>query len=338
MTEFIKNRSLKKHNTFGINAKAKYFTSFKSTIELKKIISSQIYKNNKSFILGDGSNILLTKDFNGLIMHNQIKSINIVEDNQTSIIVEVGGGMNWHTFVEWSVKKNLSGIENLALIPGTVGASPVQNIGAYGMEVKDTISKVYVFMIKERKVKIFSNNDCKFEYRDSIFKRSLKNRVIITKVEFRLLKKALNKTNYGAIENELKHLNLKPSPKNIAKAVINIRNRKLPNPSELGNSGSFFKNPVISVTKFKSLKKDFPYIIGYRVSEKKIKIAAGWLIENAGFKGYRNGDAGVHKNQALVLVNYKKASGQDIMNLARHIQKTILERYDIQIEPEVNIL
>ena len=246
--------------------------------------------------------------------------------------------MNWHSFVKWSIKKKLSGIENLALIPGTVGASPVQNIGAYGMEVKDTITKVHVFMIKEQDVRLFSNKDCKFKYRDSIFKRSLKDSVIITKVVFRLLKTALNKTSYGAIEDELMKLNLNPSPKNIAKAVINIRNRKLPNPSELGNSGSFFKNPIISRNKFESLKKDFPGIVGYKVSENQTKIAAGWLIETAGLKGYRKGDAGVHEKQALVLVNYENASGQDIINLAKDIQKTILERYDIQIEPEVNIL
>ncbi len=338
MPDFKENHSLKKYNTFGINAKAKYFTVFESIIDLKDILASEIYKKNKNFILGEGSNILFTKDFNGLILHNQIKGICILEDNNDSVIVEVGGGMNWHDFVEWSVSQELSGIENLALIPGTVGASPVQNIGAYGMEVKDTITKVHTFMIEEEEIRIFSNDECKFEYRDSIFKGSLKDKIIITKVEFRLLKTALNKTTYGAIEEELKTLNVKPSPKNIADAVINIRNRKLPNPSELGNSGSFFKNPIISTSKFESLKTDFPEIVGYKISENETKLAAGWLIENAGLKGYREGDAGVHKKQALVLVNYENANGEDIMNLARNIQETILERYGVQIVPEVNIL
>ena len=206
------------------------------------------------------------------------------------------------------------------------------------MEVKDTITKVHAFMVHEKEIEIFSNEDCKFKYRDSIFKGLLKDRLIITKVEFKLQKTAINKTTYGAIQEELKTLNLKPSPKNISDAVINIRNRKLPNPAKLGNSGSFFKNPIISTRMFESLKKDFPGIVGYKISENQTKIAAGWLIENAGLKGYRKGDAGVHKKQALVLVNYEKASGKDIMNLAKKIQKTILTRYGIQIEPEVNIL
>jgi len=281
---------------------------------------------------------LLTQDFDGLILHNKIAGICILEDNEEFSIVEVGAGVNWHEFVQWSVSQELSGVENLALIPGTVGASPVQNIGAYGMEVKDTITKVHAFEIKKRTTKTFSNEECKFEYRNSVFKITLKDKIIITKVEFKLLKTPLNKTTYGAIEEELKILKLNPSPKNIANAVINIRNRKLPNPEELGNSGSFFKNPIISTSKFNSLKKDFPDIVGYKISDNETKLAAGWLIEKAGLKGYRDGDAGVHKNQALVLVNHGNASGQEINNLSRKIQKTILEKYGIQIEPEVNIL
>ena len=338
MPDFKENYSLKKHNTFGITAKAKYFAAFDSIIELKDILDSEIYSVNKTFILGGGSNILLTKDFDGLILHNKIAGICILEDNEEFVIVEVGGGVNWHEFVQWSVSQELSGVENLALIPGTVGASPVQNIGAYGIEVKDTITKVHAFEIEKRTTNIFSNKECKFEYRNSVFKVTLKDKIIITKVEFKLLKTPPNKTTYGAIEKELQALNLKPSPKNIADAVINIRNRKLPNPAELGNSGSFFKNPVISRSKFELLKKDFPKIVGYKISDNETKIAAGWLIDNAGLKGYRNGDAGVHKDQALVLVNYEKASGKDIINLAKKIQKTILEKYTIALETEVNIL
>ena len=338
MSRFKENYCLKKHNTFGIDVRAKYFSSFESTTELKEIIDSEIYTHNKTFILGEGSNILLTQDFNGLILHNKITGIDILEENQEHTVVAVGGGVNWHEFVTWSVNKKLSGIENLALIPGTVGASPVQNIGAYGMEVKDSITQVHTLEIKDRKAKVFSNQECKFEYRTSIFKETLKDKIIITKVEFKLSKKALNKTSYGAVEEELNVLNLKPSPRNIANAVINIRNRKLPNPLEIGNSGSFFKNPIIPTAKFESLKIDFPEIVGYKVSEDETKIAAGWLIEDAGLKGYRDGDAGVHENQALVLVNYAKASGENIMKLAKKIQDTILKRYDVQIEPEVNIL
>ena len=338
MLEFKKNYCLKKHNTFGIDVKAKHFVSFSCEEQLKAIINSEIFYNNKTCIIGGGSNILLTKDFDGLILHNTINKIHVLEDNEEFVIVEVGGGVNWHEFVQWSISQELSGIENLALIPGKVGASPVQNIGAYGIEVKDTITKVHAFTIEKKRTQIFSNKECEFEYRNSVFKSTLKDKVIITKVEFKLLKTPLNKTSYGAIKDELQSLNLKPSPKNIANAVINIRNRKLPNPEEIGNSGSFFKNPVVSTKKFESLKKDFPNIVGYKLSKNETKIAAGWLIEKIGFKGYRDGDSGVHKNQALVLVNYGKASGKEIMNLAQKIQKTIFRKFRIQIEPEVNIL
>ena len=338
MLEFKKNYCLKKHNTFGINVKAKHFVSFSCEEQLKAIVNSEIFHNNKTCIIGGGSNILLTKDFDGLILHNTINKIHILEDNEEFVIVEVGGGVNWHKFVEWSIDLNLSGIENLALIPGSVGASPVQNIGAYGMEVKDTITKVYTFDIKKKSTKIFNNQECRFEYRNSIFKSTLKDKIIITKVEFKLSKIPLNKTTYGSIKDELNNLKLNPSPKNIAKAVINIRNKKLPNPIKLGNSGSFFKNPIISKNKFEALKEEFPEIIGYQISTNKIKLAAGWLIENAGMKGFRDNNVGVHKMQALVLVNYGNANGEDIMNLAKKIQKIILEKYGIQIEPEVKIL
>jgi len=338
MCSIEENFSLKNHNTFGIDAKAKYFAEFDSLFALKEIISSEIFQNNKSFILGGGSNILLTKDFEGLILHNKIEGICILEDNENNITVEVGGGVDWHDFVMWSVSQELSGVENLALIPGTVGASPIQNIGAYGMEVKETIHKVTALEIATQEIKTFSNEDCNFEYRNSIFKEELKNKFIITKVEFELSKTPLNKTTYGAIEEELKTLNLEANPKNIADAVINIRNRKLPNPSEIGNSGSFFKNPIISTERFEELQKEFPNIVGYKITESTTKIAAGWLIDNAGLKGYRKADAGVHKNQALVLVNYGNASGNDIINLAKEVQHKIKDKYGISIEAEVNIL
>jgi UDP-N-acetylmuramate dehydrogenase len=338
MHKFEENFSLKNYNTFGINVNAKYFSEFDSIFELKDILNSEVYKSNKSFILGGGSNLLFTQDYDGLIIHNKVKGICILEDNENNIIVEVGGGVNWHEFVMWSVNQELSGVENLALIPGTVGASPVQNIGAYGLEVKDTIHKVTAFEIASQKVKEFNNEKCKFSYRNSIFKEELKNQLIITKVEFNLSKKPLNKTNYGAIEEELKKLKLEASPKNIAEAVINIRSKKLPNPSELGNSGSFFKNPIISTSKFIELQKDFPNIVGYRTSNTETKVAAGWLIDNAGLKGYRIGDAGVHKNQALVLVNYGKASGKDIIELSKFVKEKVAKKYGITIEEEVNFV
>ena len=338
MSNILNNYSLKNHNTFGINVEAKYFSTFNSMIELKEILKINLHKKEKFFILGSGSNILLTKDFDGFILHNKIEGICIIEDNENDIIVEVGSGVVWHDFVMWSVNQELSGIENLALIPGTVGASPVQNIGAYGMEAKDSITKVHTLEIKNKKVKIFSNKDCEFSYRNSIFKKEKEKKFIITKVEFRLSKEHFNRTEYGAIEEELKKLKLKANPATIAKAVIKIRNRKLPNPKVLGNSGSFFKNPVIETSEFNVLKKEFPKMIGYAISNSQTKVAAGWLIDNAGLKGYRKADAGVHKNQALVLVNYGNATGTEIIKLAKEIQQKIKAQYGIIIEPEVSIL
>ena len=235
-------------------------------------------------------------------------------------------------------RKNLSGIENLALIPGSVGACPVQNIGAYGMEAKDSIISVQTIDLKSNKERSFKNKDCDFKYRDSIFKNKLKNKIIITKVTFRLNKQPINNISYGNIELELKKLKLSPSPKNIANTIIKIREKKLPDPKKIGNCGSFFKNPIISNSQFLKLQKKFPEIIHFKLPNKKIKISAGWLIENIGLKGYRKGDAGVHKQQALVIVNYGRANGKEILNLAIRIHKKVMEHYEIQIEPEVNIL
>jgi len=340
MSNILNNYSLKNHNTFGIAVKAKYFSTFDSVLELKEILKTSLHQEEKFFILGSGSNILLTQDFDGFILHNKIEGICILEDNENNILVEVGGGVIWHDFVMWSVSQELSGVENLALIPGTVGASPIQNIGAYGMEVKDSITKVHTLEIKNKEVKIFSNKDCEFSYRNSTFKKEEEEvkKFIITKVEFKLSKQPLNKTTYGAIEDELKHLNLEARPATIAEAVINIRSRKLPDPKVLGNSGSFFKNPIIETTEFEALKKEFPNMVGYTISSSQTKIAAGWLIDNAGLKGYRKADAGVHKNQALVLVNYGNASGTEIINLAKEIQQKVKEKYGISIKPEVSIL
>jgi UDP-N-acetylmuramate dehydrogenase len=332
------NYSLKNYNTFGIAAIAKYFACFSSENELVELLRNDLCKTEPLFILGGGSNILLTQDFEGLVLANTIKGMEVLAEDNHSSTIEVGAGEVWHDFVLWSIDKNLSGIENLALIPGLVGASPMQNIGAYGLEVKDVITTVHFIEIGSGNSKILSNEDCNFGYRDSIFKHKLKEKVVITKVIFKLSKTPLNKTTYGAIEKELQHLNLAPSPKNIAEAVINIRNQKLPDPKVLGNSGSFFKNPIIETSQFENLKREFPEMVGYTISETKTKIAAGWLIDNAGLKGYRKADAGVHKNQALVLVNYGNATGLEIINLAKEIQEKIKDKYGISITPEVNIL
>lgn len=338
MSNIKNNYSLKDQNTFKIDVKTKYFANFNSEEELLELLSNKICKDETLFILGEGSNILFTKDFKGIVLKNKIKGINILSEDKSSTTISVGAGENWHDFVVWSIKNNLSGIENLALIPGLVGASPIQNIGAYGAEVKDVITKVNYIEIETGIRKEINNVDCKFEYRSSIFKKQLKNKIVITKVVYKLSK--IHQTNilYGAINDELKHLKKDPSPAAIAEAVINIRNSKLPDPKILGNSGSFFKNPIITIENFKKLKNIFPNIIAYKVSNTHTKLAAGWLIEDLGYKGYQIGDAGVHKDQALVLVNHGKASGQEILNLANIIKTKVKEKYGVNLENEVNIL
>ncbi len=328
--------SLKKYNTFQINVSAKKYTKFSTIKQLKKTLNK--CNKNEILILGGGSNILLTKDINGIVLHNDIKGITVLKEDKNHVFVKVGAGEVWHDFVLWSVKQNLSGIENLALIPGSVGASPIQNIGAYGTEVKDTIEEVVAIEIKTRKTKKFKNIECEFQYRDSIFKNRIKGEYIITEVIFKLNKFHLNITSYGEVEKELNELKLNANPKNISTAIINIRNRKLPNPQELANCGSFFKNPTIETSQFKILKRKYPNIIGYKISEKKIKLAAGWLIENAGLKGYRISDAGVHTNQALVLVNYGESTGEEILNLSKIVKNKIQTMYNIELENEVTIL
>jgi len=338
MSNILNNYPLKHHNTFGIAAKAKYFANFSSEGELAELLKDDICKTEPLLILGGGSNILLTQDFDGLVLANNIKGIEIITEDEESTNIIVGAGEIWHDFVLWSIRQNLSGIENLALIPGLVGASPMQNIGAYGAEAKDVITKVSYIEIETGNKKSLTNSECNFGYRNSIFKNDLKEKVVITKVVYKLSKTPLNNTKYEAITDELKRLNKEPSPQSIAQAIINIRSGKLPDPKVLGNSGSFFKNPIIETTQFEKLKKDFPEIIGYRISETQTKVAAGWLIDNAGLKGYRKADAGVHKNQALVLVNHGNANGSEIIDLAKEIQETIKDKYSINIEPEVNIL
>ena len=338
MSLFKENYCLKSLNTFKIKIQTKYFAEFYSIDELICILNSNIYKNNDSFILGGGSNILFTKNYTGVVIHNRIQGIQIMEQDSNFVYVKVGAGENWHDFVEWSVSKSLSGIENLALIPGTVGASPVQNIGAYGMEVKDCIKEVNTINIDKRKEETYLNKNCQFKYRNSIFKTTLKNKIIITSVIFKLSKKPLNKTKYGEIQHELTLRKLDPSPKNIMETVIKIRTKKLPDPNKIGNCGSFFKNPIISSAHFKNLKKDFPKIVSYQVSKYKFKIAAGWLIENAGLKGFKIGNAGTHQKQALVIVNYGNATGLEIKGLAEKIQLKVFQKYKIKLETEVNII
>ena len=333
--EFNHNHPLKNLNTFGISANAENFANFNSIEELKRLL-----KNAKQplMILGGGSNILLTQNIKGSILKNEIFGIDIIEEDNKSVTVKVGGGVVWHDFVLWSLERDLGGIENLSLIPGSVGAAPMQNIGAYGCEIKSVFKQLEAVNIESKELKIFENKDCQFGYRTSIFKTQLKNKYVICSVTFRLNKYPEFNTSYGAIEDELRDMGEITSLKSISQAVINIRSRKLPDPNIIGNSGSFFKNPTISNIEFQSLKKDFPLIVGYPNGDNETKVAAGWLIEQAGWKGFRDGDAGVHKNQALVLVNYGNAKGKDILNLAKKIQDSVEQKFGIQLIPEVNIL
>ena len=328
--------SLKNYNTFGIEAKAKQFVSVSSIAELKEVLT----ENDDIFILGGGSNMLLTQDIEKLVVHVNLKGRKIVEENDDFAIVKAQAGENWHEFVLYCIEQNLGGIENLSLIPGNVGTTPIQNIGAYGVEIKDTILSCEALNLKTLEIETFTNADCQFEYRESIFKKELKNQYIITSVSFKLSTKNHKvSTTYGVIGAELQKNNIEnPTLKDISNAVIAIRQSKLPDPKELGNSGSFFKNPIISKEAYENAKALHPEMPHYVVSETEVKVPAGWLIEQAGFKGKRFGDAGVHKNQALVLVNYGAATGAEIVALSKNIQKTILEKFGIAIEAEVNII
>ena len=332
-----KNISLKHLNTFGMDVKAKEFASVGSELDLAKVLA---INSSNLLVLGGGSNMLLTEDPDALVLHINIKGIEVVSIFKNNIRVKVAAGENWHDFVSWSLKKNYGGIENLSLIPGNVGTAPIQNIGAYGVELKDVFVSCEAMDIKTQEQRTFVKDDCNFGYRNSIFKEELKDKYIITSVIFELstLHHKLKK-NYGTIENELKNIGIdNPTIQDISKAVISIRNSKLPNPKVIGNSGSFFKNPIISIERFKVLTNKFPKIPHYKFTESSVKVPAGWLIEVAGFKGKRIGNYGVHEKQALVLVNYGNASGKDILELSKKIQEAILIIFDIVLESEVNIL
>lgn len=332
------NFSLKNYNTFSIEAKAKRFVAVHSEDELKMVLENNA--QDKKFILGGGSNMLLTQNIDALVIHIDLKGKKIIKEDDDFVWVESQAGENWHEFVLWTINQNFGGLENMSLIPGNVGTTPVQNIGAYGKEIKDTFISCDAMEISTQKMKSFTKEECRFGYRESIFKHEAKDKFIITTVVFKLTKK--NHTisiDYGDIKAELAKINVqKLTIKDVSNAVIKIRNSKLPNPKELGNSGSFFKNPVISREQFLNVQAQFPEIKYFEVSENEVKVPAGWLIENAGLKGYRKDDAGIHKNQALVIVNYGKATGKDILNLSKYVQKTVFDKYGIAIEAEVNVI
>ncbi len=331
------NYSLQPFNTFGIDVKAKHFGAFSNINELQTCLNA--FPNEHLLILGGGSNMLFTQDFTGLVLRNAIKGITVVNEDDHKVYVKAGAGEVWHEFVLHCIANNWCGLENLSLIPGSVGASPMQNIGAYGVEIKDVFHELSAFHIESGEIHTFNKAQCQFGYRESVFKRALKNQYIITDVTFALDKQPSLQTGYGAIQQELDAKGISdPTIRDISEAVIAIRQSKLPDPKVLGNAGSFFKNPVITLEAFGPIQAKYPDVSHYVLSATEVKLAAGWLIEKAGLKGYRQGSCGVHEKQALVLVNYGGSIGQQIFDLSTHIIQTIQAQFGVTLEREVNII
>lgn len=336
--QVIGNFSLKSYNTFGIDATAREFVAVHSTQELKQILDERRLENK--FVLGGGSNMLLTKNIDALVIHIDLKGKRVLARDGDSVIVEAQAGENWHEFVLWTISQDFGGLENMSLIPGNVGATPIQNIGAYGAEIKDTMVSCDAMNIETQQMRTFSKDECGFGYRESVFKNAEKDKYIITSVVFRLTSRNHKiSTGYGDIAKKLAEDNIaSPTIKDVSDAVIAIRRSKLPDPKELGNSGSFFKNPIVPKAVYEKAAAAYPEMPHYVISDTEVKVPAGWLIEQAGFKGKRFGDAGVHKNQALVLVNYGNATGQEILAVAKAVQEAVLEKFGIAIEAEVNVI
>jgi UDP-N-acetylmuramate dehydrogenase len=325
--------SLRKYNTFGFDEAAECLVKLENEEQLAalKDLPAPLH------ILGGGSNVLLTGPLLGTVVLVSIKGIHIIREDESHVWIRCGAGEVWHDFVRYAIGNNFGGIENLALIPGTVGAAPIQNIGAYGVEIKECLEDLSVWRLDLQKSEVYTAAQCRFGYRDSIFKTELKGKVLITSVTFRLNKHSDLNTSYGAIRDELKHMSVAPSVQSVAEAVINIRRSKLPDPAEIGNAGSFFKNPVVSQSWYESLRENFPDVPAYEAGNGKKKIAAGWLIEQSGWKGFRQGDAGVHARQALVLVNYGAAKGDELLSLSDRIMRSVEDRFGISLEREVQI-
>lgn len=337
--EIEHHKSLKDYNTFGIDVSAKTFISVQDEHHLKALLKKNYAE--ELFILGGGSNVLLTKDINATVVHIDLKGILVEEQNEDTVKIKVKAGENWHQFVLWTLDHDYGGLENLSLIPGNVGTSPIQNIGAYGVELKDTFVSCEAIHIQTLEKKVFTNAECQFGYRNSIFKVQERGNFIITSVTFQLSKNNNHKlqTSYGDIENELARQGIgEPTIQDVSKAVIAIRSSKLPDPRILGNSGSFFKNPIITLETYERLKKLHKHLPHYPLTSGLVKVPAGWLIDQSGLKGYRDGDAGIHKKQALVLVNYGNATGQDILDLAKYVMAVVKSKFEIQLETEVNIV
>ena len=338
------NTSLLSYNTFGIEVNAQYFASFNSIEQLESLLDAKNVLEKQStilpiVILGGGSNLLFLKDVEGFVLKNELKGIELIGENAEFNFVKAAAGEEWHQFVTYCIEHNYSGVENLSLIPGNVGASPMQNIGAYGVEIKDVFQELEAYHIEERKIYKFTNAECQFGYRESVFKQALKGQFIILNVTYKLRKQPIFNTNYGAINTELERMGVKElSIKDISQAVINIRSSKLPDPKVVGNAGSFFKNPQVSKFRWHVIQEEYPNVVAYKVDDMHYKLAAGWLIEQCGWKGFRRGDAGCHSQQALVLVNYGQARGAEILELAQEIILSVEEKFGVRLEREVNVV
>lgn len=342
------NFSLKSYNSFHIDARARYFATFSNVEELSPLTTHD--SRLPTLILGGGSNILFTKNFDGLVMKNEIRGIEISHEDDEYIYVKVGAGENWHSFVLHCINNNWEGVENLSLIPGCVGATPMQNIGAYGVEISDVFHELKAFHLQEKTNYTFALKDCGFDYRESVFKRKYKDQFVILYVTYKLRKLPLFNTSYGSINQELEKMGVKElSIKNISQAVVNIRTSKLPDPEKIGNAGSFFKNPSVSKEQFQLLKSEFENIVGHENVSGTVKLAAAWLIEQCGppagpgggsvsWRGFRRGDAGCHNDQALVLVNYGNASGKEILDLSLEIHESVKRKFGVTLEREVNVI
>ena len=335
----IENYPLLKLNTFGVDVKAKYFTSINTINELIELTKTNLFKDLELLILGGGSNILFTKDFDGLVILNNIKGKEIIDQNQQSIFLKIGAGENWHELVMYCVDNGWGGIENLSLIPGNTGTAPMQNIGAYGVEIKETFVELEALEISSGNIVKFNNSDCEFGYRESVFKNKMKNQYIILNITLELKKNPVLNINYGDVKAILERQKIKnPAIKEVSSAIISIRQSKLPDPKKIGNSGSFFKNPIVSLNQLEQIKKKYPKVVNYEINENEFKIAAGWLIERAGWKGKKFNNYGVHEKQALVLVNYGLANGMEIFELSEKIILDIKDKFGITLEREVNII
>ena len=337
--QLLQNQSLKKLNTFGVDVKAKLFAEVFSEDELREIFSDIKFKSERKLILGGGSNILFTKDFDGLIIKLSIKNIDVIEENAVSVVIEAGAGVIWNELVKYCIERNYGGIENLTLIPGTVGAAPIQNIGAYGQELADTFVSLNGVFIDSAETKTFNKNECRFSYRSSIFKEELKNNFVVTSVQLNLKKNSKPNLKYKALSDYLaKNGIVNQTIKDVSNAVAEIRRSKLPDPVKVGNAGSFFKNPVVSEDSFRKLKAEYSDIVSFPSESGQIKISAGWLIEKCGWKGKRVGDVGTSPDHALIICNFGNATGSEILEFAMRIKEEVSNKFGIKLEEEVNIL